>query len=88
MDNLAGLDFIPAGAIIGEKRKLRRKHPQGNKTRAGRVYPNEHVHTRRGLAPLSLQVRAILPPDGQNVKGMRPRTEIRQERNDDGQEEG
>jgi hypothetical protein len=54
MDNLTGLDFIPAGVIKGKKRKLGRRHPQGNKTQAGSVYHHEHVHTWRGLAPLSL----------------------------------
>jgi hypothetical protein len=54
VDNLTGLDFIPAGVIKGEKRKLGRRHPQGNKTQAGSVYHHEHVHTWRGLAPLSL----------------------------------
>jgi hypothetical protein len=52
MDNLTRLDFIPAGVIKGEKRKLRRKHPQGNKTQAGGVYHHEHVHTHgAGLPP-------------------------------------
>jgi hypothetical protein len=43
---------------------------EGNKSAPGGVYPNEHVHTRRGLVPLSLQARAILPIDGRNVRGI------------------
>jgi hypothetical protein len=46
------------------------KAPPGNKTPPGRVYANEHVHTRRELVPLSLQARAILPTEGQNVRGI------------------
>jgi len=41
-----------------------------NKSRPVRVYHHEHVHTRRGFAPLSLQARAILPIDGQNVRAI------------------
>jgi 3',5'-cyclic-AMP phosphodiesterase len=71
LDNLAGLDFIPAGAINGEKEIGERNAGSWNKSRPGRVYHHEHVHTRRGLVPLSLQARAILPIDGQNVRGDR-----------------
>jgi len=70
MDNPTGLDFIPAGAITGKKEIGRKRRPGGNKSRQAEVYTDEHVHTRRGLVPLSLQARAILPAEGKNVRGV------------------
>jgi hypothetical protein len=54
LHNLPGLDFIPAGVIKGEKEIKRENMTSWNKSGAGRVYHPEHVHIRRGLAPLSL----------------------------------
>ena len=52
MDNLGGIDFIPAGANKGKKEFLEETCLPGNKTRLPGVYHNEHVHTHgAGLPP-------------------------------------
>jgi hypothetical protein len=62
--------LFPTGQIKVKKNLYRKTASLGNKSPPGRVYPHEHVHTRRGLVPLSLQARAILPREGRNVRGM------------------
>ena len=88
MDNLGGLDFIPAGANKGKKEFLAESGLRGNKTRPPGVYHHEHVHTYgAGLPPFSVGSRR--PPfDGQNVTGPRPAQANREERIDEQQEEG
>src|SRR6202035_1760676 len=65
--------LFPQRRLKVKKEILRECRPPGNKRRLGRVYLHEHVHTRRGFDPLSLQARAILPAGGQNVKGIAAR---------------
>ena len=62
--------LFPPGRLRVKKDTKQENVTGRNKTLPSRVYPYEHVHTRRGLDPLSLQARAILLTEGRNVKGI------------------